>query len=106
MFSVHQAASIFYYTGRDESSNHEPLSIPFTNEEAKKNYYLSTRQGDPLTSQPVWTGELASLVGLLPGCKVERSHLAAMWFGRHPKTDAPLDNRALSYVEQIGRAHV
>jgi conjugative relaxase-like TrwC/TraI family protein len=101
MFSVHQAASIFYYMGHEENSNHEPLFIP-AGEEANSNYYSSKRQGDPLASPSIWTGELARAVGLLPGSTVKQENLTAMWFGQHPKLiNTPLDKRGLSYADQM-----
>ena len=103
MFSVHQAASIFYYTGREATSNQEPVFMAEKSgqKDEKGNYYIASRQDDPLASHAIWTGELARKVGLAPGSTVDLRHLTSLWFGFHPNGKTPLDNRGISFERQM-----
>lgn len=100
MFSVHQAASIFYYMGADSAGNHEPVIASGSSEPAGGNYYVSKRQSDPLASTAIWAGKLAAEVGLAGGSEVDLRQLASMWYGYHPDGKTPLDDRGLTIATQ------
>lgn len=101
MFSIHNAASLFYYTGRGDSG-HE--LIPFADEKAGEGlgtriYYGDAKEG-PLAARATWAGHMAANLGLARGSAVNLSQLAALWYGYAPDGRTPLNKRVASYSQQ------
>jgi conjugative relaxase-like TrwC/TraI family protein len=101
MFSIHTAASIYYYLGIQPGHEAETALFGKDVDRGSTTYYQSVDASDPLFETAVWTGKLAEAVGLEPGSIVRPGHLAAMWFGMHPGTREPLEQRGLTFQEQI-----
>jgi conjugative relaxase-like TrwC/TraI family protein len=101
MFSIHTAASIYYYLGIQPGHEAETALFGKDVERGSTTYYQSVDTSDPLFEAAIWTGKLAAALGLKPDSVVRPGDLASMWFGVHPSTRKPLDRRGLSFQEQI-----
>lgn len=103
MFSVHQAASIFYYLGMESGQDPErALLADSVSADGKGNYYDPMQAGDPLWVQATWTGKLAAQLGLPDEHAVAKSALAAMWFGIDPRDGkTPLTKGGPSIADQV-----
>jgi hypothetical protein len=85
MFSVHAAASIFYYLNMKEGQDAEKTLLADTaRPDGRPNYYDPLAADDALASQAVWAGGLAAQLGYAHGSAVTKQALAAAWFAVDP----------------------
>ncbi len=103
MFSVHQAASIFYYLGLESGQDPERVLLADSaSPGGAPTYYDPLASSDPLWVQATWTGKLAEQLGLPDGHPVTKSGLAAMWFGIDPRDGlTPLAHGGPSVAQQV-----
>lgn len=102
MFSIHVAASLFYYTGKGDGE-HELAVLDVGDKrsaQANDNYYIGRADEGPLAPKASWAGTLATNLGLRTGSPVALSDLASLWFGYKPDGKTPLSERVPTYAEQ------
>ena len=99
MFSIHKAASIFYYTGRGKGG-HELLHLDGEPQQGNAGYYLGDPSDGVLSARAVWAGGLAESLGLKPGSAVGMHSLAALWYGYAPDGATPLNDRVPTFAKQ------